>query len=189
MSLHEALSAALDDEYKAMATYEAVLAAFGPVRPFVNIVEAERRHADALLRQFARLGLTPPDDRWRGQVQAPATLREAYEAGVAAEVENAALYDRLLAAARGEPEVTRVFTALRNASQQRHLPAFRRHLEGGGAGGGRGGGRGRMLEDAAVQGFGAGGCHGGGPGGGFGHGHGFGGGGGGRFGCGGGSGA
>lgn len=40
-----AMAEALDDEYKAIATYESVLDAFGPVRPFANIVEAERRHA------------------------------------------------------------------------------------------------------------------------------------------------
>ncbi|GAA0572874.1 DUF2202 domain-containing protein [Caenispirillum bisanense] len=162
MSLHEALSAALDDEYKAIATYEAVLAAFGPVRPFVNIVEAERRHAAALLRQFDRLDLTPPADLWSGQVAAPASLPEAYAAGVAAEVENAALYDQLLAAARGEPEVTRVFIALRDASQDRHLPAFRRHLDGGA-------GRGTAVAAFDFAGAGAGGgCGGGGFGGGCG---------------------
>jgi len=32
---------------------------FGPVRPFVNIVEAENRHVAALLRQFARLRAVP----------------------------------------------------------------------------------------------------------------------------------
>jgi hypothetical protein len=36
MSLEEALQAALDDEYRARATYRAVLDAFGDVRPFIN---------------------------------------------------------------------------------------------------------------------------------------------------------
>lgn len=125
-TIPEALAEALDDEYKAIATYESVLAAFGPVRPFVHIVEAERRHADALLRLFAGRGLTPPADRWRGTVPAPASIEEACALGVSAEVENAALYQRLLAAVEGDAEVTQVFTALRDASQQRHLPAFRR---------------------------------------------------------------
>lgn len=150
MTLQDALCAALDDEYKAIASYEAVLAAFGPIRPFVNIVEAERRHAAALLQQFARHGLTPPADRWQGRVVAPASVAAACAAGVEAEVENAALYDRLLAAVEGDAEVTQVFVALRDASQQRHLPAFRRCLQNGGnagrgAGrcGGQGGGQGR----------------------------------------------
>jgi hypothetical protein len=45
----KALCEALDDEYKARATYRKVIEAFGPIRPFVNIVEAEDRHAKALL--------------------------------------------------------------------------------------------------------------------------------------------
>ncbi|EKV26367.1 hypothetical protein C882_2802 [Caenispirillum salinarum AK4] len=132
MRVADAMAEALDDEYKAIATYESVLAAFGPVRPFVNIVEAERRHAGALLRLYERRGLTPPRDRWSGSVPAPASVKDACAAGVTAEVENAALYDRLLAAVSGDAEVARVFTNLRDASQQRHLPAFRRCLEGGG---------------------------------------------------------
>lgn len=137
-----AMAEALDDEYKAIATYESVLDAFGPVRPFANIVEAERRHAGALLRLYEQRGLTPPPNRWHGRVAAPATLKDACAAGVQAEVENAALYDRLLAAVSGDDAVTQVFINLRDASQQRHLPAFRRCLERDGRRG-MGEGRGR----------------------------------------------
>ena len=35
-----ALNEALQDEYKARATYRAIIQRYGPVRPFVNIVEA-----------------------------------------------------------------------------------------------------------------------------------------------------
>lgn len=126
----EALATALDDEYRARATYREVIAEFGPVRPFVNIVEAEERHITALLRQFTRLGLEPKPDCWSGNVTAPATLKEACAVGVAAEVENAALYDRLIAQAR-DPQVQDVMRQLREASQERHLPAFRRCLSRG----------------------------------------------------------
>ena len=53
----EVLCEALDDEYRARATYQKVIDTFGPVRPFVNIVEAEDRHAQALLSLFARFGV------------------------------------------------------------------------------------------------------------------------------------
>ncbi len=43
-----ALLEALDDEYKAAVTYAQVIDDFGPIRPFVNIIEAERRHIEAL---------------------------------------------------------------------------------------------------------------------------------------------
>ena len=123
-----ALREALDDEYKARATYQGVIDRFGPVRPFVNIIEAEERHANALLRLFERFGIEPPKDRWAGQVAAPSNLAEACKAGVEAEIENAAMYARLLVQV-SDARVRDVLTRLRQASQQRHLPAFRRCAE------------------------------------------------------------
>ncbi|WP_018408690.1 ferritin-like domain-containing protein [Methylocystis rosea] len=123
-----ALREALDDEYKAHATYQGVIDRFGPVRPFVNIIEAEERHANALLRLFERFGIEPPKDRWAGQVPAPSSLAEACKAGVEAEIENAAMYERLLAQV-SDARVRDVLTRLQQASQQRHLPAFRRCAE------------------------------------------------------------
>ncbi len=123
-----ALREALDDEYKARATYQGVIDRFGPVRPFVNIIEAEERHANALLRLFERFGIEPPKDRWAGQVPAPSSLADACKAGVEAEIENAAMYARLLAQV-SDARVRDVLTRLQQASQQRHLPAFRRCAE------------------------------------------------------------
>ncbi len=91
-----ALSKAIEDEYRARATYRKVIERFGPVRPFVNIVEAENRHVEALLRQFARLRVEPTADTWPDRVSAPASLAETCAAGVKAEIENDALYARLL---------------------------------------------------------------------------------------------
>lgn len=119
------LDEALDDEYKARATYEAVITRFGPIRPFVNIKAAEERHAAALLVLYRRYGLQPIADRWRGRVASPATPLEACRAGLQAEIENAGLYDRLLAA-DVPPDVRQVFLNLRSASQERHLSAFQR---------------------------------------------------------------
>lgn len=55
-----ALDEALDDEYRARATCRAVIDRFGPARPFVNIVESEQRHIEALVRQYQRLGWPVP---------------------------------------------------------------------------------------------------------------------------------
>lgn len=138
-----AMAEALADEYKARATYRKIIERFGPVRPFVNIVESEDRHVRALLALYDRFGVEPPADDWADRVAAPASLREACADGVAAEIENQAMYDRLMAAVSDEA-VLRVFERLRDASLNRHLPAFRRCLEReSGEGGRRGGGRGR----------------------------------------------
>jgi len=123
-----ALIEALEDEYKARATYRRIIENFGPVRPFINIVEAEDRHASALLRLFDRFGLEPPKDDWAAKVEAPETIAEACREAVAAEIENGAMYDRLLAAV-DEPAIRDVFLNLQDASQNRHLPAFQRCLE------------------------------------------------------------
>ncbi len=123
-----ALEEALEDEYKARATYNKVIEAFGPIRPFINIVEAEDRHASALLRQFERLGLQPPKDEWPGRVEAPSSIAAACEAAIAAEIENAEMYDRLLAVV-DDPSVRDVLLNLQDASKNRHLPAFQRCLE------------------------------------------------------------
>ena len=141
MSLEEALRAAFDDEYHARATYRAVLQAFGEVRPFVNIVESEERHIQALKRQCEKHGIAVPGDEWAERVSAPESLKQACEDAVKAEQENAALYDNLIAAAREYPDVQRTFRQLQAASQEHHLPAFERAAgrEEGHGGGGRSG--------------------------------------------------
>ena len=139
--LHEAL----DDEHRAWATYDQVIADFGEVRPFINIREAEARHIQALLRLFERYGLAKPANPWPGKAERYTSLQAACEAGVAAEIVNGEMYERLLGQTRRE-DILRVLRNLQEASQQRHLPAFQRCAQrgaGGGRGGGTGGGPGR----------------------------------------------
>lgn len=141
----EALRAALDDEYRAEATYAAVIDAFGEVRPFINIIEAERRHAARVKAEMDRLGIGyDPANPYLGKLAAPATVLAACEQGIVAEVENIALYDRLLPAIE-DPQVRETLSTLQWASRERHLPAFRRCAARGGEmghGPGRGAGPG-----------------------------------------------
>ena len=142
----QALNEALDDEYLAWATYDQVIADFGEVRPFTNIREAEARHIEALCTLFARYGLSVPENPWPGKVTRYASLQAACEAGVAAEIANGEMYERLLGATQ-RPDIVTVLRNLQEASQQRHLAAFQRCTQrsaGGGGGAGRHrGGRGR----------------------------------------------
>jgi hypothetical protein len=124
----QALLAALDDEYKAHATYEQVIRDFGAQRPFTNIVEAEARHIAALLALFERHRLTVPPNPWPGKVPRYQSVDAACAAAVQAEVDNAVLYRRLLASTR-RPDILAVFQALHSASQDRHLPAFQRCVQ------------------------------------------------------------
>jgi hypothetical protein len=134
-----ALNEALDDEYLAWATYDQVIADFGEVPPFSNIREAEARHIEALYTLFARYGMVVPENHWPGKVARYASLQAACEAGVAAEIANGEMYERLLGATQ-RPDILTVLRNLQEASQQRHLAAFQRCTQrstGGGGGAGR----------------------------------------------------
>ena len=99
-------------------------------RPFINIVEAEGRHISVLIPLFKKYNISIPEDHWDSRLQAPDTLLEACQAGVDAEIDNMAMYERLLAATK-EPDVARVLSHLQSASRDNHLPAFQRCLKGG----------------------------------------------------------
>ncbi|HOB14377.1 MAG TPA: DUF2202 domain-containing protein [Novosphingobium sp.] len=147
-----ALLTALDDEYKAEATYQAVLDKHGDVRPFSNIIRAEQRHQEMVKAEMDRRGWSYGPNPYSGKITAPATLLDACKTGVQAEVENIALYDRLLPAI-DDPAAKSVLERLQWASRENHLPAFERCVArggtpgrgpdggGGGGGGGWGGGQ------------------------------------------------
>ena len=58
--------------------------------------DAEERHVEALLRVFERLGEAPPADDWQKRVAAPDSLARACVDAVEAEIQNDAMYARLL---------------------------------------------------------------------------------------------
>jgi hypothetical protein len=121
-----ALNAALQDEYNAYATYQAVIDQFGAVRPFTNIQQAEANHIAALTFLFERYGLPVTAPAPLDSAPAFGTLADACAVGAAAEVANFGLYDSWLETAQDYPDITQVFTSLRNASEFNHLPAFER---------------------------------------------------------------
>ena len=121
----QALSEALDDEHRAWATYDQVIADFGEVQPFSNIRDAEARHIEALCVLFARYGLPVPTNPWPGKVERYPGLQAACKAGVAAEIANGKMYDRLMATTQ-RVDILTVLRSLQEASQQRHLAAFQR---------------------------------------------------------------
>ena len=121
----EALNMALQDEYKALATYERVIADFGEVRPFTNIARAEMQHIAALTRLFETYSVEMPANEWADKVASFDSLTEACQGGVDAEIENAALYDQLFSMVEHN-DIIRVFQNLRDASEYKHLLAFER---------------------------------------------------------------
>ena len=123
-----------EGEYAARAEYTAILAKFGAgVQPYANILEAEKKHVAALQQQCVKFGVPIPADPYMGNVTPPATLLEAAEIGVVAEILNVAMYDDLLTKVTKYPSLVQVFTNLRAASLNNHLPAFEAAAANGGS--------------------------------------------------------
>ena len=120
----EYLNLALADERKALATYQATMAKFGSVRPFVNIARAEEHHISMLLALFDKYGVAIPEDTTQVGTL-PATLQEVCKVGVTAEIDNDALYQRMIPEIQQE-DIKTIFTSLARASKEMHLPAFER---------------------------------------------------------------
>lgn len=128
-ALERALIEALHDEYKARATYRLIIQKFGAIRPFVNILESEQRHIRALTALFEKYAIALPTDDWDTRVTVPDSVQEACQQGVEAEIENGAMYQRLLSVTQAYPDVQAVFLNLQRASQENHLRAFQRCAE------------------------------------------------------------
>jgi hypothetical protein len=123
----EMLAFALQEEYKAQYLYASVLEDFQGALPFAAIVESEERHVQALQMLFTRRQMTPPESIWKTTSFEPyASIPDACAAGVAAEIADAAFYDKYLPRTDLPQDVENVFTNLQAASLNNHLPAFQR---------------------------------------------------------------
>jgi len=126
LSLADMLTYAMQDESIARAEYAAILATYGSVRPFTNIIRAEESHILALQPLFEAYGIAIPADESASLVTAVPSLTEAYQTGVSAEVNNIAMYETFLD--QNLPDNVRVvFESLMRASEN-HLRAFQNRL-------------------------------------------------------------
>lgn len=122
-----------EGEHAAYASYAAVLDAHGEVEPYATIAVAELRHIEALERLLDKYGIDyPKTNPYLGTIEAPADLATAAAAWADGEIANVALYDEILPVVADYSDITRVFTNLRTASQDAHLPAFQRAAENSG---------------------------------------------------------
>lgn len=124
-AVQSAMTEGLQDEYRAAAVYESVLAQFGQVLPFRNILLAEQQHAASIAALFTVRGLAVPPREPLATIPTFSSVSAACSLGATAEVENIAMYDRLLALDL-PLDVRLVFEANRRASVVNHLPAFER---------------------------------------------------------------
>lgn len=128
------LQEAINDEYAARNTYQAVLDKHGNIRPFNRIVRSEENHIRAIERIAENNGVTVVAPK--NTIIAPDTIEASVERAIEIDEEDIEMYDELIAL--GLPEdVERMFTNLQNGSRN-HLAAFTRSNNGEGMSG-RGG--------------------------------------------------
>jgi len=131
LTIESMLKYAIQDEYLARAEYVAIQQRYGVQRPFSNIQRSEESHIAWLVEAYGAYKLPVPKDEANRYVKIPASLKEAFQTGVDAEIANIAMYDKFLAhslLARPENAALRdLFTRLRDASKN-HLQAFRTGL-------------------------------------------------------------
>lgn len=152
-TLEQMLTYAIQDEYMAQAEYQGILDTLGGDAPFSNILKAEGTHINYLVQLFTTYGLPVPSNTAADRVTLPATLADAYQAGVTAEVANIAMYDTFLAQTDLPTDVRDTFTALKNASEN-HLNAYTRNASRNGQNWGMQNGRGRnngAMGNATTQ--------------------------------------
>ncbi len=122
-TLEEMLTYAIQDEYLAQATYQAIIAEYGYIKPFSKIVLAEQTHIDLLLPLFETYGIAVPANNAADDVILPDSISSALATGVEAETLNIALYETFLNQVNLPDDVQTVFEYLQAASQN-HLNAF-----------------------------------------------------------------
>ena len=118
-----ALQDAILEEYGAFNLYTAVNAQFGSTIPFSYIVRSEQQHINALVRQAQKYGVEVPENPGLTNPPVFASLTEACQAGVDAEIADAALYDELKLVTT-HADLLQVYDRLQKASLESHLPAF-----------------------------------------------------------------
>ncbi len=122
-TVEEMLVSAIQDEYLAQATYNAIIETYGEIRPFTRIVLAEQTHIDLLLPLFAAYGIEVPANDAANYVVLPDSVSSALATGVEAETLNIAMYETFLNQTELPDDVQTVFEYLQAASQN-HLAAF-----------------------------------------------------------------
>lgn len=123
-SVQDALTKSLDNEYKLRDYYQAVINKFGDTRPFSMIIGAEDQHIAVLTSLFQKYGLTILADNWANQTYSLSTFQLACQTSVTYEQDTVDLYNNLSNQVTNYPDIMTVFTSIKEAAQNNHLPAF-----------------------------------------------------------------
>ncbi len=125
--LNQVLRIAVYDEFRAYETYCEMIDKHGENETLHKVIESEQTHYSALITLLEKYEVEVPINDWYEKICLPSTLVECYEIGVAAEIENIAMYDHLLEYT-DEEEVREILYKLQAASYNSHLPLFRKSV-------------------------------------------------------------
>ncbi|MCS5420718.1 MULTISPECIES: ferritin-like domain-containing protein [Psychrilyobacter] len=126
MTVQEMIKYAIEDEIFAKTEYEKIMKTFNIDRPFSNIKRAEETHIELLQPLIEKYNVSY-DKLDEKSLVIPKTLKETFEIGVQAEIDNIAMYEKFLKDEKLPADVREVFTHLRDGSKN-HLRAFERQL-------------------------------------------------------------
>ena len=119
----DALERAILEEYGAYNLYQYIANTYDYGDLFAQIAQSEQQHISALIRQAEKYGMVVPENPGLTNPPVFTSQEEACQAGVAAEQQDADLYDELMLLT-DKADLERVFTRLQTASLESHLPAF-----------------------------------------------------------------
>lgn len=124
----QALIDATTSEFKALATYQAVVKKFGDERPFASWIRSGPERIDENLKPlFAKYGVAVPAMPDPTKVAAPASLKDACRIAVQLEGERLVMYEKSLKTIK-EADVVEAFTRMRDAARRRQN-GVREHCE------------------------------------------------------------
>lgn len=127
MTVQTMIKYAIEDEIFAKTEYEKIMSTFNIDRPFSNIKRAEETHIDLLLPLIEKYNVKY-EKLDESTLIIPKTLKETFEIGVQAEIDNIAMYEKFLKDKNLPEDVREVFIHLRDGSKH-HLSAFQRQLD------------------------------------------------------------
>ncbi len=119
---------ALEDEVLAYTSYTEIVKAFEITKPFTNIMRAELNHIEMVKDLMLSYDFEIPEVNPSSHIILPETIDAAFTAGVQAEIDNIALYEKFLADNDVPDDIRSVFEYL-IAGSEKHLSAFERQIE------------------------------------------------------------
>lgn len=111
----EGLLLALNEAYRAEATYSQVVTDLGHVQPFAPLRLSKAAHVEFLLGLFRTYQVPIPNNPWTGKTTRFTTLREAVTAALKGEPELAEVYARAIETT-GREDIIAVYEYLHRAS-------------------------------------------------------------------------